>query len=116
MMQEKMSPQTQHMLMQLQQYQQQLQMILSQKQQIELQLAEIDAAIESLKDVKDDTVFKAVGPILARVKKDKTAKELSDTKEMLQLRIQTMDKQGEKVKEKMKEMNDKISKTLPSGG
>lgn len=115
-MAEKISPQTQHMLMQLQQYQQQLQMIVAQKQQVELQLAEIDAAVEALKDVKEDTVFKAVGPILAKVRKDKTEKELKDTKELLELRIQTMDKQGEKVKERMKELNDKISKSLPAAG
>ncbi len=115
-MTEKISPQTQHMLMQLQQYQQQLQMIVAQKQQIELQLAEIDAAIEALKDVKEDTVFKAVGPILAKVKKDKTQKELADTKELLELRMQTLDKQGDKVKDRMKELNDKISKSFPAAG
>ncbi len=115
-MAEKISGGAQHMLMQLQQYQQQLQVIMAQRQQAELQLAEIDAALEALKDVKEDTVFKAVGPILAKVKKDKTQKELADTKELLELRIKTMDKQGDKVKEKMKEINDKISKTLPSAG
>jgi prefoldin beta subunit len=91
-------------------------MITAQKQQMELQLAEIDAAIEALKDVKEDTVFKAVGPILAKVKKKDTEKELKQTKELLELRVKTMDKQGEKVKNKMKGINDKISKSLPTAG
>jgi prefoldin beta subunit len=83
---------------------------------MELQLAEIDAAIEALKDVKEDTVFKAVGPILAKVKKKDTEKELKQTKELLELRVKTMDKQGEKVKNRMKGINDKISKSLPTAG
>jgi prefoldin beta subunit len=102
--------------LQLQTYQQQLQVITAQKQQIELQLAEIDAAIDALKDVKDDFVFKAVGPILAKVKKNDTEKELKETKDLLELRTKTMDKQMEKVKDKMKELNDKVSKSLPQAG
>ena len=113
---EEISPQTQHMLLQLQTYQQQMQIIANQKQQLELQLAEIDAAIDALKGVEGQTVFKAVGPILAKVDKKETEKELKQTKELLELRVKTMDKQGEKVKEKMKELNDKISKGLPRAG
>ena len=112
-MAEQISPQTQHMLMQLQTYQQQLQVITTQKQQIELQLAEIDAAVDALKDVKEDTVFKAVGPILAKVNKSDTQKELKQTKELLELRVKTLEKQVEKVKDKMKELNDKVAETIP---
>lgn len=113
---EQISPQTQHMLLQLQTYQQQLQMLATQKQQIDLQLAEIDAAVKALKDVKEDTVFKAVGPILAKVNKKDTEKQLKETKELLELRSKTLDKQAEKVRNKMKEMNDKVSQTLPKAG
>lgn len=110
---EELSPQTQHMLMQLQQYQNQAQVIALQKQQLELQIAEISAALEALKDIKDKMVFKAVGPILAKVDREKTNKELTQTKELIELRIKTMDKQEERVRDKMKEINDKISKSLP---
>lgn len=91
-------------------------MIGVQKQQVELQLAEVDAALEAMKDVKDDKVYKTVGPIMVRLDRTKVESELKNTKELLELRIKTLEKQEDKVKNKMNELNEQISKNLPTAG
>lgn len=108
--------QAQHMVMQLQQYQQQLQLLVMQRQQMELQLAEINAAVEALKTVSGDEVFRAVGPILVRSRKAEVEKILADAKEVLELRIKTVQKQEGKVKEKVKEFTEKITPYLRGSG
>lgn len=108
--------QAQHILMQLQQYQQQLQLLVMQRQQLELQLAEINAAAEALKTVVGNEVFRAVGPILVKSRKADVEKILSDAKEVVDLRAKTVQKQEAKVKEKVKELSDKITPYLSRGG
>lgn len=104
--------QAQHIIIQLQQYQQQLQLLVMQRQQLELQLAEINAAVEALKAVAGDEVFRAVGPILVKSRKDEVNKILADAREMIDLRMKTVQKQEAKVKEKVKELSDKITPYL----
>ncbi len=107
--------QAQHIVMQLQQYQQQLQLLVMQRQQMELQLAEINAAVEALKTVAGDEVFRAVGPILVKSKKAEVEKILADAREVIDLRTKTVQKQEGKVKEKVKELTEKITPYLRSG-
>ncbi len=104
--------QAQHIIIQLQQYQQQLQLLVMQRQQLELQLAEINAAVEALKTVAGDEVFRAVGPILVKSRKAEVDKILADAREMIDLRMKTVQKQEAKVKEKVKEFSDKITPYL----
>ncbi len=104
--------QAQHIVMQLQQYQQQLQLLVMQRQQMELQLAEINAAVDALKTVTGDEVFRAVGPILVKSKKADVDKILADAKEIIDLRVKTVQKQETKVKEKVKELTEKITPYL----
>jgi len=105
------------MVLQLQQYQQQAQTILIQKQQIETQLTDVMSALESLEGVKDEDVYKAVGPILAKMKAKDVTKELDDRRETLELRIKTLTRQEEKVNEKVTDLSDKVTKLLqgPAG-
>ncbi len=107
--------QAQHIVMQLQQYQQQLQLLVMQRQQMELQLAEINAAVEALKTVAGDEVFRAVGPILVKSKKAEVEKILADAREVIDLRVKTVQRQEGKVKEKVKELTEKITPYLRGG-
>ena len=71
-------------LTRLQQLQQNLQAIMIQKQQLEAESVEIEKATEELKkSEQDEAVYKSVGPLLIKTKKDDTLKELDEKKEKM---------------------------------
>ena len=83
---------------QLQMLEQNMNVILNQKQQFIMQQAEIEVALAELSKTK--TAYKIVGNIMISTDKDNLQKELSAKKEVLNVRIQTLEKQEIKFKEK----------------
>ena len=113
----------QEQLARLQQLQQTLQMIVVQKQQIELELADMDKALEELGKLPEDAqVYKYVGAILVRKDKASVTKDLAERKELLNVRMSVLSKQEERTREKLKEIQQQIQSKLkqfqpsPSGG
>jgi len=113
----------QEQLARLQQLQQTLQMIVAQKQQIELELADMDKALEELGKLPEDAqVYKSVGAILVRKDKASVTKDLAERKELLNVRMSVLSKQEERTREKLKEIQQQIQSRLkqfqppPSGG
>jgi prefoldin beta subunit len=97
----------------LQQLQQNLQAIVMQKQQIEVELAETDKALEELKKVTDsDAVYKSAGPVLIKAKRDELIKELEEKKELSNTRVMVLNKQENRVKENLKEVQTKIDEMV----
>ncbi len=110
---EKMSPQMRHQLAQFQQAQQQAQVLLSQRQQMEVLLRETERALEELSKLVDDAVvYKSVGTILIKTDKKELQKGLSEQKETLDLRVKTLERQGERAVQRLKEMREKIDESL----
>ena len=73
-------------LARFEQLQQSLQVTSSQKQQIELEIAEMNKAVEELtKSGQDETVYKSVGTVLIKSKKEDVLKEIEEKKELAQL-------------------------------
>ncbi|MCD6591247.1 MAG: prefoldin subunit beta [Candidatus Aenigmarchaeota archaeon] len=89
-------------------YQQQIQVVMTQKAALTLELNEIKKAIEELERTKQGDVFKISGPILIRVDAKDLKKELDDKKELINLRIKTLEKQENKLKEKIEELRNKL--------
>ena len=89
---------------------QNLQQFILQKQQFQTQLIEITSALEELE--KTDQAYKIVGNIMVLTKKDKLKKELESKKEMLDLRIKTIEKQEKVIKEKMQKMQAEVMEKL----
>jgi len=108
----KITPETQQILMELQAYQQQMQTVLIQKETLNIQNMEIDKALEELGKIKDEDVFKAVGPILIKSDKEKLKKELSEKKETIDLRLKSLQKQENRMKEKLEESQKKLEEIL----
>jgi prefoldin beta subunit len=108
----KLTPETQQILMELQAYQQQMQTVLIQKETLSIQNMEIDKALDELGKVKNEDVFKAVGPILIKSDKDKLKKELGEKKETIDLRLKSLHKQEKRMKEKMEENQKKLEEIL----
>ncbi|MGA8844964.1 MAG: prefoldin subunit beta [Nitrososphaeraceae archaeon] len=100
----------------LQQLQQNLQAIMMQKQQIEAESIEIDKATEELKKIEEaDIVYKNVGPLLIKTKKADTLKELEEKKELSNTRLMVLGKQETRVKENLKEVENKINEMIKVG-
>lgn len=102
--------QAQQMLAQAQIYQQQMQSIITQKETLRLQQAEIKKAIEEMDKTQEKHVYKASGPILIKASKDDVKKELSEKSELIATRLQTLERSEKKVREKIDELREKLSK------
>ncbi len=106
-------PQVQNMIAQLQQLQQQLQMVVTQKVQLENSLKETENAIQEVEKVSDDTpIFKTVGTILVKTSKEDILKELKEKKDTFEIRIRTLERQEEKLKERLQDLQKKIKSLL----
>ncbi len=111
----------QEQLARLQQLQQTLQMIVAQKQQIELELADTDKALEELSKLPDDaTVYKSIGAVLVKKDKNSVVKDLTERKELLNVRMSVLTRQEERTREKLQEVQQQIQDRLrqfqPTGG
>ena len=93
----------------LQQFQSQLQVLILQKQNIQLQLAEIENALNELEKSEDKEVYELVGNILIKKSKDDLLPKLKDAKETLNLRITTLDKQIDLIGKKVNTIQKKFS-------
>ena len=72
-----------------------------------IQSKEIEKALEELEGV-DDEVFRSIGPILVKTTKSKVKKELEELKEDMDLKIKSLDRQENRLKEKMKENQERF--------
>jgi prefoldin beta subunit len=109
----KLPPQIQERLLRLQQLQQTLQTILAQKQQVELELTEIEQALSELQKIADDTtIYKAIGSLLVKAEKPKVTADLDERKELLNVRVQVLGKQEERLRGQLKDLQTKLQKEL----
>jgi len=106
-------PQVQNMIAQLQTVQQQLQMVVSQRLQLENALKEIEEAIKEVEKASEDTpIYKTVGTVLVKTKKDEILKELNEKKETIEVRIRALSRQEEKLKDRLQELQNKVKSML----
>ena len=109
----KLPPAVQERLLRLQQLQQTLQNILVQKQQVELELLEVDKALEELEKIPDDgVIYKSVGSLLIKTEKAKITEELKERKELANMRVSVLGKQEERIRSQIKELNEKLQRDL----
>ncbi len=109
----KLPPQVQQRLLRLQQLQQTLQSVLTQKQQLELGLTETEQALSELEKLtKQAVIYKSVGSLLVKSKKTKVTKELKEQKELLNMRINVLGKQEERLRTQVKDLQTKLQQDL----
>jgi prefoldin beta subunit len=111
MSEQELPPWLREQLSRLQQLQQNLQAIMMQKQQVELEIVEIERALEELKKMEGDnnSVYKGAGPLLIKTKKEDVLKELEEKKELSNTRVTVLGKQETRVKDNLKEVENKIN-------
>ena len=111
MSEQELPPWLREQLSRLQQLQQNLQAIMMQKQQVELEIVEVDRALEELKKLEGDnlSVYKGAGPLLIKSKKEDVLKELEEKRELSNTRVTVLGKQETRVKDNLKEVETKIN-------
>ena len=84
-----------------------------QKQQVEIEIVETDKALEELKKIgAQDSVYKSAGPILIKAQKEDLIRELGEKKELSNTRVMVLAKQETRVKDNLKEVENKINQMI----
>ena len=79
---------------------QQWQVVVMQKEQFVLQLSEIENTLRELEKVQGD-VYKISGSVMFKKDKDDIVKELKEKKDLLELKIKSLEKQEKALREKL---------------
>ncbi len=107
---ETIPPEVQQQVIKYQQLQAQLNQLLAEKSVIEQELREINRALEILKNVADNTeMYRSTGHLLIKISKADAEKELSERKELLELRLKTLSRQEALIRQQLSEVQSKLS-------
>ena len=113
MSEQELPPWVREQVSRLQQLQQNLQAIMMQKQQLEVEMVETDRGLQELKKASpDDAIYKNAGSVLIKAKKEDVLKDLEEKKELSNTRIMVLGKQETRVKENLKEVENKINEMI----
>jgi len=105
-----MDNQMQEKIGQIQLIQQNLENFGMQKQQFQVQQTEIETALLEIKNT--NTAYKIVGNIMVLTDKEKLRKDLEEKNEMLTIRVNTIEKQEDKLRSKFEELQQEVMKSL----
>lgn len=97
---------------QFQQYQQQLQALSIQKETMQFQLMEIERALEELNKTENKNAYKITGQIMVSKPVEELKKELEEGKEAIEIRIKSLEKTGDRITSKMKELESDLKKLV----
>jgi prefoldin beta subunit len=87
-----------------------LQSFLAQKQAFQSQLLELQSALEALE--KTEEAYKIVGNVMVKSDKHALAEDLKEKKEMVELRIKSVEKQENNLREKTAELQSEVMKIM----
>jgi|SRR3989344_503187 len=102
---------TQQKIQELQNFEQTLQGMLMQKQAFQMELSETENALDELEKTTDE-VFKIVGNIMIKTSKTKTQAELKRKKELVTLRLSSIEKQENDLTKKAQDLKEEVMKKL----
>jgi prefoldin beta subunit len=101
------SKETQEKIAQLQLFEQNMHNFSNQKRTFQSQVLEIENALKETENTKSP-VYKIVGNVMFLTEKDKLAKDLKERKEVLDLRIKSLEKQEKSIEEKAKKLQTEV--------
>ncbi len=105
-----MNQETQEKINQLQNMEQNINTLIAQKQQFQSQNLEVENALSQIE--KTDKIFRIIGNIMVASSKEDVKKELDEKKEIIDLRLKTIDKQEEKLRTKAGELQHDVLKEM----
>ena len=101
---------TEEKVQQLSMYEQSLSQLNIQKQQFQVQVSEIDSALNEIKT--QESAYKIVGSIMIKKSNKEIEKDLLQKKEMMSIRIDSLEKQESKIKEKTQKLQKEVQESL----
>ena len=101
-----MKKEVQEKIQKLQTIEQGMQQFLMQKQQFQSQMVELDSALQELKTTNES--YKIIGNIMVKTDKEELTKDLEEKKELVDLRIKTIEKQENKIKGSAEDLRTEI--------
>jgi prefoldin beta subunit len=108
-----MNKDLQQKINQLSMIEQNVQQFSVQKQQFQAQLVEVESAEKELEHAKE--TYKIVGNIMVAKGKDDLKQELSEKKEIIAMRIESFEKQEDKLKEKAAALQKEVLEEMKGG-
>jgi len=109
------SKETEKNIAQLQMLEQNAQHLVLQRQQFHMRLLETENALKELNITKEKP-FKIIGNLMIAAEKKQLEQELTSKKDMLQLRITNYEKQEEKIKKKINDLQQSIMGSINKKG
>jgi prefoldin beta subunit len=109
-----MSAEAKEKVTQLQLIEQNLHTFLTQKQGFQSQLLEIGNALKELESTQG-SVYKVVGAVMVASQKDKLESELNERKDVLELRVKSIEKQEKNIKEKAEKLQAEVMQEIEKG-
>ncbi len=104
---QKINRETQEKIHQLQILEQNLQSLLLQKQAFQFELSETEVALQEIAKTKED-VYKLIGQVMLKISKSDIEKELTQKKDILNLRIKSIEKQEAQLKEEIEKIRKEV--------
>jgi len=98
-------------LMEYENMEKQLEVLLIQKHQLQVQLNEIKHALDELAKAKGE-VYRSVGSIVLATTKEDAESDLKERKELIELKLNTMEKQEDKLRSTVMESQKKLQERL----
>ena len=88
-----------------------LQNLLFQKQAFQIELSETENALKEVGKTKED-VYRMIGQIMLKASKEGIEKELKEKKDILELRIKSIEKQESRFKEEVETIRKEVMKRI----
>ena len=102
---------TKEKIQEMQMYEQNFQNLMVQKQAFQIELSEVENALSEISKSKDD-VFKMIGQIMIKADREKIEKELKQKKDLLSLRLKSIEKQESELTKEIEELKEDVMKHL----
>ncbi len=116
-MAQRIPPDLEPLLIKAQQLEAQLAQVAKQREVAEAELREIERTLATLEKLPDDaTLYKSEGYVLVKVSKDDVKKDLEERKELLEVSVNSLRKQEEKIREELVKLRKEINMKLRPGG
>lgn len=107
----KIDQETQEKIQQLQIFEQSLQNLLLQKQAFQIELSETENALKEIEKTKDD-VYKLIGQVMIKASKQEIEKEFKQKKDILNLRVKSIDKQETQIRGELEKLREEVIKKI----
>ena len=107
----KLDAQTQEKIKELQGYEQNIHNLLMQKQAFQMELSETENAISEISAAKD-VIYKLIGNIMIRSDKNKLEEELKKKKELISLRIKSIESQHTSIENQLESLKKEVLKKI----